>query len=94
MAVSNTSPVFAGVGRFVDISGVVTALEENELAKNIVGKNGVAFATVTKKTLPTELQNYNGNRKNLERSLTGRSLLIFEALKENSDIEDNRAVFY
>jgi peptidylprolyl isomerase/peptidyl-prolyl cis-trans isomerase D len=94
LAVSNTSPVFAGVGRFVDISGVVTALEENELAKNIVGKSGVAFAVVTKKTLPTELQNYNANKLNLERSLTSRSLLIFEALKENADIEDNRAVFY
>jgi peptidylprolyl isomerase/peptidyl-prolyl cis-trans isomerase D len=94
LAVSNTSPVFAGVGRFVDISGVVTALEENEMAKNIVGKSGVAFAVVTKKTLPTELQNYNANKLNLERSLTSRSLLIFEALKENADIEDNRAVFY
>ena len=94
LAVSNTSPVFAGVGRFVEISGVVTSLEENKLAKNIIGKSGVAFATVTKKTLPTELQNYNGNRKNLERTLTGRSLLIFEALKENADIVDNRAVFY
>ena len=94
MAVSNTSPVFAGVGRFVDIAGVVTALDENELAKNIVGKSGVAFAVVTKKTMPTELQNYNANKLNLERSLTSRSLLIFEALKENADIEDNRAVFY
>ena len=94
LAVSNTSPVFAGVGRFVDIAGVVTALDENELAKNIVGKSGVAFALVTKKTMPTELQNYNANKLNLERSLTSRSLLIFEALKENSDIEDNRAVFY
>jgi len=94
LAVSNTSPVFAGVGRFVDISGVVTSLEENKLAKNIVGKSGVAFATVTKKTLPTELQNYNANKKNLERALNGRSLVIFEALKENADIVDNRAVFY
>jgi peptidyl-prolyl cis-trans isomerase D len=57
LAVSNTSPVFAGVGRFVDISGVVTSLEENKLAKNIIGKSGVAFATVKKKTLPAELQN-------------------------------------
>lgn len=94
LAVSNTSPVFAGVGRFADISGVVTSLDENKLAKNIIGKNGVAFAEVTKKTLPAELPNYNANKKNLERSLSGRSLLIFEALKENSDIVDNRAVFY
>lgn len=94
MAVSNASPVFAGVGRFVDIAGVVTNLEENELTKNIVGKSGVAFASVSKKTLPQELPNYNGNRNNLERSLKGRSLQIFEALKDNSEIEDNRAVFY
>ena len=94
LAVSNTSPVFGGVGRFVDISGVVTALDENELAKNIIGKSGVAFAEVTKKTAPAALQNYNANKKNLERTLTGRSLLIFEALKENAEIEDNRAVFY
>jgi peptidylprolyl isomerase/peptidyl-prolyl cis-trans isomerase D len=94
LAVSNTSPVFAGVGRFVDIAGVVTALDENELTKNILGKSGVAFAQVTKRTLPAELQNYNANKLNLERSLTSRSLLIFEALKENADIEDNRAVFY
>ena len=94
MAVSNASPVFAGVGRFVDIAGVVTGLEENVLTKNIIGKSGVAFATVTKKTLPTDLQNYNANRKNLERFLQARSPEIFEALKENSDIEDNRAVFY
>jgi len=94
MAVSNTSPVFAGLGRFVDIAGVVTSLDENELAKNIEGKNGVAFAIVTKKTLPAELKNYNSNKLGLERSLTSRSLLIFEALKENADIEDNRAFFY
>ena len=94
MAVSNTSPVFSGSGRFVDIAGVVTSLEENVLTKNIVGKNGVAFATVSKKTLPEPLPNYNANRKNLERALKARSLQIFEALKENSEIEDNRAVFY
>ena len=94
LAVSNASPVFAGVGRFTEIAGVVTGLEENVLTKNIIGNNGVAFASVSKKTLPTELQNYNGNRKSLERFLNARSLEIFEALKENSDIEDNRAVFY
>jgi peptidyl-prolyl cis-trans isomerase D len=94
LAVSNASPVFAGVGRFIDIAGVVTSLDENILTKNIIGKNGVAFASVSKKTFPTELQNYNGNRKSLERFLNARSLEIFEALKENSDIEDNRAVFY
>ena len=94
LAVSNTSPVFSEAGRFEDIAGVVTGLDENVLTKNIVGKNGVCFATVIKKTVPEALPNYNGTKKSLERSLKGRTLQIFEALKENSEIEDNRAVFY
>ena len=93
-AVSNTSPVFAGAGRFVDIAGVVTGLDENVLTRNIVGQNGVAFAIVTKKTLPTELNNYNGSKMDIERSMASRSMQIYESIKENSDIVDNRSVFY
>ena len=93
-AVSNTSPVFAGSGRFVDLAGVVTALEENVLTRDLVGESGVMYAIVTKKTLPTELQNYSGNKKEIERSMVSRSMQIYEAIKDNSDIEDNRSVFY
>ncbi len=94
LAISNTSPVFAGLGRFTDIAGVVTSLDEGVIAKNIIGKNGVAFAIVTKKNLPTELKNYNSFKKNMERALQGRSQQIFEAIKDNSDIVDNRSYFY
>ena len=94
LAVSNSSPVFSGQGRFTEIAGVVTALNENELTKNIVGKNGVVFAKVTKKTLPTELKNYNSNKTTLERSIKNRSASIYNAIKDNSEIEDNRSYFY
>ena len=93
-AVSNSSPVFAGSGRFVDIAGVVTSLDENVLTKDIVGQSGVAFAVVTKKTLPTEMNNYSGNKKIIERTMASRSVQIYEAIKDNSDVVDNRAVFY
>ena len=93
-AVSNSSPVFAGSGRFVDIAGVVTSLDENVLTKDIVGQSGVAFAIVTKKTLPTEMNNYSGNKKTIERTMASRSVQIYEAIKDNSDVVDNRAVFY
>jgi len=93
-AVSNASPVFGGAGRFVEIAGVVTALEENQLTRNIIGENGVAFALVTKRTPATELNNYSGSRADLERTLKARSFQIYEAIKENSDIEDNRPLFY
>jgi len=94
LAISNTSPVFAGLGRFTDIAGVVTALNENELTKNISGKNGVAFVIVTKKTFPTDLDNYNSFKKNLERTVQNRSLQIYDAIKEKSEIVDNRSYFY
>jgi len=93
-ALSNASPVFSGQGRFVEIAGVVTSLEENSLAKNIVGKSGVAFAMVSKKNLPAELKNYNAIKKNLERDLQNRNIQIFNAIKDNSEIVDNRAYFY
>lgn len=94
LAISNTSPVFAGQGRLTDIAGVVTFLDENVLTKNIIGKNGIGFAKITKKNLPTELKNYNSNKKSLERELQSRNLQIFNAIKDNSDIVDNRAIFY
>ena len=93
-AVSNSSPVFAGSGRFVDIAGVVTSLEENVLTRDIVGQSGVMYGIVTKKTMPTELNNYSGNKKEIERSVVSRSLQIYESIKDNSEIVDNRSVFY
>ncbi|NOQ91432.1 MAG: peptidylprolyl isomerase [Flavobacteriaceae bacterium] len=94
LAISNASPVFAGQGRFTDVAGVVTSLKENELTKNILGKNGVVFTKITKKTLPTDLDNYNSYKKNIERTIQNRSLQIYEAIKDNSEIVDNRAYFY
>ena len=94
LAVSNSSPVFSGQGRFTDVAGIVTSLNENELTKNIVGKNGVVFAKVTKKNLPTELKNYVSNKKDLESSIKNRNASIYNAIKDNSEIEDNRSYFY
>ena len=94
LAISNSSPVFAGLGRFTDVAGVVTSLNENELTKNILAKNGVFFAKVTKKKLPSELKNYNTYKKNIERLVQNRSLQIYDAIKENSEIVDNRAFLY
>jgi len=94
LSISNTSPVFAGQGRLTDIAGVVTFLEENKLTKNINGKNGVAFAIVTKINLPTELDNYNASKRSVERALQNRNSQIYNAIKDNSEIVDNRSVFY
>ena len=94
LAISNASPAFSGTGRFTDIAGVVTSLEENILTKNIIGKSGVVFTKVTRKVLPAELKNYNSYKKNLERALQNRNIQIYNAIKDNSDLVDNRAIFY
>lgn len=94
LAISNASPVLSGEGRFPEVVGVVTSLEENKLTKNIIGQQGVVFAIVTKKTVATELDNYQSFKKSIERNLTNRNIQIYNALKENSDIIDNRAKFY
>jgi peptidylprolyl isomerase/peptidyl-prolyl cis-trans isomerase D len=94
LAISNTSPVFSGLGRFTDAAGVVTFAKEDVLTKNIIDKNGVLFAKITKKNLPPELNNYNANKKGLERQLQSRNAQIYEAIKDNSEIVDNRAFFY
>jgi peptidyl-prolyl cis-trans isomerase D len=94
LAISNSSPVFAGLGRFVEIAGVATFLEENKLTKNIVDKMGVAFVIVTKQKLPVELKSYNAMKKNLERDLQNRNAQIYNSIKDNSEVVDNRAYFY
>ena len=86
--------MFSGQGRFTDIAGVVTFLDENKMTKNIIGKNGVAFALVTKINVPTELDNYNASKRSLERSLQNRNFQIYNAIKDNSEIVDNRSSFY
>jgi peptidylprolyl isomerase/peptidyl-prolyl cis-trans isomerase D len=94
IAVSNASPVLPGEGRFPEIIGVVTALDENKLAKNIKGKKGIAFAIVTKKNTATALGNYQSNKVSQERQLKNKNIQIYNAIKDNSEIEDNRATFY
>jgi len=94
LAISNSSPVFAGLGRFVEIAGVVNSLNENTLTKNIIGKLGVAFVIVTNKKLPSELKSYNALKKNFERDLQNRNAQIYNSIKDNSEVIDNRAYFY
>ncbi len=93
MAVSNASPVLPGEGRFPEIIGVATSLDENKLTK-IDGQRGVAFVIVTKKNKATALGNYQGNKNARERQLRNRNIQIYNAIKDNSEIEDNRATFY
>lgn len=94
MALSPASPVLSGDGRFEIAAGAVSGMEPNKLSGPIKDQTGVIFARIVKKTLPTVLNNYLSNKKAIERSLKTRNVEVYNAIKKNAEIEDNRAVFY
>jgi len=94
MAVSPASPVLPGEGRFVNVAGIATQLNENSDPHTVTDQTGVVFVQVKKKTSPTVLENYMNNKQTLERQLKSRNLQVYNSIKENAEIEDNRAVFY
>ena len=94
IAMESTGTYWQNVFSFLVSEGFEVILVNGRQTKNIIGKSGVAFVKLTKKSLPTELKNYNSNKKNLEKTLQNRNTQIYNAIKDNSDIVDNRAVFY
>ncbi|MEM9141615.1 MAG: hypothetical protein AAGA86_01425, partial [Bacteroidota bacterium] len=61
----------------------------------IQGESGVFKIMVTKKTDAPQLDNYSTYANNLKSSTANKvNATVYDALKDKSDIEDNRAVFY
>ncbi|RYH75757.1 peptidylprolyl isomerase [Flavobacteriaceae bacterium 144Ye] len=94
-AVTMKSPTISGAGREPKVVGVAFGMKEGEISKPIDGVKGVYVVEVTKATPASKLDNYQpiANRLSATR---GSSVLTkaYNALKEASDIEDNRANFY
>ena len=90
--VTLASPTISGVGNEPNVVGAMSALKEGEFVNNIVGNKGVFAVQVTKTEKPGELPNYETFRKNILGELQNRSFQIYNAIKESSDINDNRRV--
>ncbi|MCF1420301.1 peptidylprolyl isomerase [Mangrovimonas futianensis] len=92
MAVSMSNPTITGAGREPLVVGTAFGLNEGETSGLIEGEKGVFMVEVTKKTPAVELENYQSyaNRVGASKVNTVNSKL-YEALKEVSTIEDNRA---
>jgi len=80
--------------RIENVAGIATQLNENSDPHTVTDQTGVVFVQVKKKTSPTVLENYMNNKQTLERQLKSRNLQVYNSIKENAEIEDNRAVFY
>ncbi|WP_406682902.1 SurA N-terminal domain-containing protein [Seonamhaeicola sp. MEBiC1930] len=90
-AINMKNPTISGAGREPLVVGTAFGLNEGETSSLVDGEKGVYMIQVTKVTPAVELDNYQAaaNRIEQQKSLTVNSKL-FNALKEASEIEDNR----
>ncbi|NOY47513.1 MAG: peptidyl-prolyl cis-trans isomerase, partial [Chlorobi bacterium] len=95
LAINMKNPTLSGAGREPLVIGAAFGLKEGQVSKPIVGNNGVYVIEVTKITLADGLPNYQGIANNIENTKrTAVNTELYKALKNASEIEDNRATFY
>ena len=94
-ALTAKSPTIPGAGREPLVVGTAFALEQGNISSLIKGETGVFMFEVVGKEDAPALDNYITYANALGTSNSGKvNLAVFEALKEEADIEDNRATFY
>ncbi|MDO6595352.1 SurA N-terminal domain-containing protein [Oceanihabitans sp. 2_MG-2023] len=92
LAVNMKTPTVTGVGREPKVVGAAFGLKEGETSKLIVGENGVYMVQVTKATPAVELANYQAFANQVgQQKQTEVDSRLYTALKDASNIEDNRA---
>ena len=94
-ALTVKTPTIPGAGREPLVVGTAFALAEGSVSDLIEGETGVFKIEVTKKEEGPKLENYTTFANSLQASNGTRvNISVFNALKENSEITDNRATFY
>ena len=88
------SPTLVGAGSEPKVVGAMFTAELNKVYKNITGKRGVYAFVLSNKELPAALPNYESLRKNISADRKRKTTVIYEAIKNASDVEDNRASLY
>ncbi len=84
-----------GLGMEPKVQGVASVLEQDEISAPIQGNNAVYVLQITNIQEAQENQNLAMEKASIERTYVSRAQReIFEALKDNAEIEDNRIKFY
>ena len=95
LAVNISSPTLSGVGNEPEVIGNSFGLEIGQTSKAILGNSGVFYVSLDKLNIAQDLPNYLTFANNLSASkINNLNTKIYEALKEASEIEDNRGLFY
>ena len=75
--------------------GIAFALENGKRSAPVEGENGVLLIETTNKTVAPDLNDYTAFKSQLEQTAVNLSgMSIAEAIKDKSDIEDERYKFY
>lgn len=94
-ALTMKSPTIPGAGSESMVVGTAFALGQDATSQLIEGETGVFMVKVTKKEEAPKLENYITYASSLQASNAVKvNFAVYNALKEASDIEDNRATFY
>jgi peptidyl-prolyl cis-trans isomerase D len=94
-ALTVKSPTIPGAGREPLVVGTAFALEQGTTSDLIEGETGIFKIEVTKKEEAPKLENYATYASSLRTSNAAKvNTAVYDALKEKSEIEDNRAIFY
>ena len=92
--VNLASPLVTGVGNEANVVGAASTMPLDIVSDMIIGEKGVFYIKVTKRELPTELDNYENYRNMKATSLQNRSGQVFGVLEETAEIKDYRALYY
>jgi peptidyl-prolyl cis-trans isomerase D len=94
-ALTVKTPTIPGAGREPLVVGTAFAMEQGEISGLIKGETGIFMVEVTNKEIAPVLDNYATYSSTLfstrSASVNNR---VYNALKKEADIEDNRSVFY
>ncbi|MEM1257639.1 MAG: SurA N-terminal domain-containing protein [Bacteroidota bacterium] len=94
-AVTRKAPTIPGAGREPLVVGKAFSLAEGENSPLIKGETGVFMVKLTKKDDAVSLPNYSTFTSTLiGQNRNSVNAGVYDALKEESEIEDNRATFY
>ncbi|MEM8926934.1 MAG: SurA N-terminal domain-containing protein [Bacteroidota bacterium] len=94
-AVTRKAPTIPGAGREPLVVGKAFSLAEGENSPLIKGETGVFMVKLTKKDDAVNLPNYSTFTSTLiGQNRNSVNAGVYDALKEGSEIEDNRATFY
>jgi parvulin-like peptidyl-prolyl isomerase len=89
------TPTLSGAGQEPKVVGTAFGIPEGGISPLIDGNNGVYIVQVTAITPASALPNYQANASRLT-TTKGNAVgtTLYDALKEASEIDDNRKVFY